>query len=404
MLFGFWAALLVTIFQDLPFDNTLAEWRDHPAIQYHTAATHDPIAELQRSIKSGKVVLKKSGSSGYLDSLLKALDIPISSQIAVFARDSVQSRRINETNPRTLFFNDSVVVGWVGGGFIEIASQDPTQGAIFYTLDRNLLGPAEIKRDDTCLQCHHTYASVGIPGMLVRSSGQFIVDHRVPLDQRWGGWYVTGQHGSLKHLGNVAIGKLFQGAVPPSSQNLKSLAGKFTNPSSYLSVHSDIVALMVFEHQMQMMNLLTRIGWEARVQEVEKTEISLQDAAAQVVDYLLFVDEAPLNNRISGSTSFATEFVGLGPKDRIGRSLRDFDLEDRLMRFPCSYMVYSKQFDSLPAKAKDAIHHRMWDVLSGKVRGPRYRKLSVIDRLAIVEILRDTKPDLPAYFQTAAVK
>jgi hypothetical protein len=240
--------------------------------------------------------------------------------------------------------------------------------------------------------------------MLVRSSGQFIVDHRVPLDQRWGGWYVTGQHGSLKHLGNVAIGKLFQGSVPPSSQNLKSLAGKFANPSSYLSMHSDIVALMVFEHQMQMMNLLTRIGWEARVQEVEKTEISLQDAAAQVVDYLLFVDEAPLNNTISGSTSFATEFVGRGPKDRIGRSLRDFDLEDRLMRFPCSYMVYSKQFDSLPAKAKDAIHHRMWDVLSGKVRDPRYRKLSVIDRLAIVEILRDTKPDLPAYFQIAAVK
>lgn len=395
---------LALLIQDAPFDGTLARWLDNPAIQYRRRPTTDPVSALNQKIATGAVTLEAQGPSGSLRALLQALKIPVSSQIAVFVPDSVQAKQITPKNPRTLFFNDSVVVGWVGGGFIEIASQDPQQGVIFYTLQEGLPGRPQIRRDDGCLGCHHTHAAVGIPGMLVRSSGQYSVDHRVSLEQRWGGWYVTGQHGSLQHLGNVDIDKLYTARPTRETQNWKSLEGKFP-PNAYISVHSDIVALMVFEHQMQMMNLLTRINWEARVSDKDKdAAVPLPEGARQVVDYLLFVDEAGIKDKITGSTSFAAEFAEQGPKDKKGRSLRQFDLSRRLMRYPCSYMIYSKQFDGLPNVAKDAVYRRMWGILSGQIRDKKYSSLSLADRSAIVEILRDTKPDLPVYFKAESVR
>jgi hypothetical protein len=74
------------------------------------------------------------------------------------------------------------------------------------------------------------------------------------------------------------------------------------------------------------------------------------------------------------------------------------------MQYPCSYMIYSAQFDSLPAEAKSAIYQRMWRILSGQEKSARYQRLSRTDRLAITEILHDTKKDLPAYFKSVSVK
>lgn len=401
-----WSLLftLALLTQDEPFDGTLARWLDEPAIQYRRKPTTDPVAELNQRIATGAVTLEAQGPTGYLRSLLKALKIPVSSQIALFVPDSVQASRITPANPRTLFFNDSVVVGWVGGGFVEIASQDPQQGVIFYSMEASLPGKPQIHRDDGCLSCHHSHAAVGVPGMLVRSSGQYSVDHRVPLEERWGGWYVTGQHGALQHLGNLDTDKLYTTRPTRDTQNWKSLAGKL-DPNIYISAHSDIVALMVFEHQMRMMNLLTRINWEARVPDKDKdTPVPLQDAARELVDYLLFVDEAPIKDKMAGSTSFAAEFAAQGPRDKRGRSLRQLDLSRRMMMYPCSYMIYSKQFDGLPAVAKDAVYRRIWGILSGQVRDKKYSRLSLADRTAIAEILRDTKPDLPVYFQPESVK
>jgi hypothetical protein len=395
---------LALLIQDGPFDGTLAGWLNNPAIQYRLRPTADPVSELNQKLASGAVTLEAQGPTGFLRALLKALNIPVSSQIAVFVPDSLQRSKINIKNPRTLFFNDSVVVGWVGGGFIEIASQDPQQGTIFYTLQEGSPGRPQIRRDDSCLNCHHTHAAAGVPGMLDRSSGQYSVDHRVPLEQRWGGWYVTGQHGSLQHLGNLDTDKLYTVRPTRETQNWKSLEGKFPL-DAYISAHSDIVALLVFDHQMQTMNLLTRINWEARVPDKDKdAAVSLQDAARQVVDYLLFVDEAEIKDKITGSTNFAAEFTEQGPKDKKGRSLRQFDLSRRLLRYPCSYMIYSKQFDGLPNVAKDAVYRRMWGILSGQVRDKKYSRLSLADRSAIVEILRDTKPDLPVYFKAESVR
>jgi len=121
-----------------------------------------------------------------LRSVLRALQVSTDTQMMVFEKDSVQATRISVGNPRSLFFNDSVVVGWVRGGFIELASQDPRQGVVFYILDQSPAGSPSFKRPPvrTCLTCHHNFASAGVPGMLVRSARQFSVTHSVPFEKR----------------------------------------------------------------------------------------------------------------------------------------------------------------------------------------------------------------------------
>jgi hypothetical protein len=402
-----------------PLTETFVDWTEHPAIRYLSEPATDPVAELNRKLQSGQVTLRRDGPAGYLRSVLDALQVSTDTQMLVFEKDSVQLKRISAGNPRSLFFNDSVAVGWVRGGFIELASQDPRQGVVFYMLDQSPLGTASFVRPDKniCLLCHHNYASGGVPGMLVRSARQFSVTHSVPFEKRWGGWYVTGQHGSLHHLGNTDLEHLYDEPPPSGTSNWPSLAGKF-DTSGYLTEQSDIVALTVFEHQMHMMNLLTRIGWEARVIDYRRTvpearrkaegddpsdkTVSMEDAATEVVDYMLFTDEAPLPQPIHGSTTFAERFSALGPTDRKGRSLRQLDLTRRLQRYPCSYMIYSSQFEQLPALAKTAIYNRLWTVLSGTDRNPKYASLTAADRGAVVDILRDTKTDLPKSFQPLA--
>lgn len=110
--------------------------------------------------------------------------------------------------------------------------------------------------------------------------------------------------------------------------------------------------------------------------------------AAEIVDYMLFNGEARLGAPVHGTSGFQEKFASRGPFDRAGRSLRQFDLERRMMRYPCSYMIYSAAFDQLPAEARDAIYQRLWAVSSADA-----------SRRAIVEILRDTKKDLPSYFR-----
>jgi hypothetical protein len=393
--------------------DTFTNWLDHPAIAYKTTPPTDVVAQLNRRIQEGSVHLTFEGPSGYLRSVLEALKVPIESQIAVFAQDSVQGPRIRMNNPRTLFFNDSVAVGWVRGGFVELAAQDPRQGVVFYVLAQTLVGQPRFERSDSCLTCHYSYSTAGVPGMLVRSAGQFAVDQRTPLEKRWGGWYVTGDHGSIRHLGNADLNALSETPAPAHTFNWPSFEGQF-DTAGYLSTRSDIVALMVFDHQMHLMNLLSRMGWEARVADSKKglapgvstdqsdAPVPLADAAKELVDYLLFVDEAPLHDQIRGSSDFSEKFAAQGPRDRKGRSLRQLDLQTRLMRYPCSYMIYAPLFDALPSSAKEAIYQRMWRILSGSDADPKYVRLSLVDRQAIVEILRDTKDDLPVYFEAVA--
>jgi hypothetical protein len=413
------ALVATAAFADLADD--FVPLRDDPAIEYGTRPTHDPISVLNDEIEAGRARLKFDGQQGYLRSVLAALKIPVESQMAVFSKTSVQAQLINPQNPRTLFFNDSVVVGWVRGGFIEVAAESPQQGIIFYSLPQESQEKPQFTRKNECLTCHDSYDALGVPGMLVRSNfigpnamilralGSYNTDHRSPLEQRWGGWYVTGNRGSIRHMGNAIVTGINepQSAVGSETLNLDSLMGKF-DTSAYLSPYSDIVALMVFEHQMHIMNLFTRLGWRARYAlhpvggQSARGFVGqnyLRDTTNEVVDYMLFVDEAPLANSIHGTSGFAEKFSAKGPHDSKGRSLRQLSLERRLMRYPCSYMIYSEAFDALPIEAQQAVYDRMWQILSGKDKSPKYARLSLADRRAVAEILRETKKGLPNYFQ-----
>jgi hypothetical protein len=385
---------------------------NHPAVQYRTRVTTDAVSVLNATLQSGQTKLAFETRTGYLRPLLDALHVPVESQIAVFSKTSLQKPLIGPSNPRTIFFNDSVSVAWMHGGFIEVATHDPQQGAVFYTLPQAWVPVPQLRREDGCLQCHYSANTLGIPGFLARSVpsttdgaimpwlGNYETDHRSPLDERWGGWYVTG-HVGARHLGNAPVKDKNADdlKIDDANLNVRSLATRF-DTSAYLSPHSDVVVLLVFDHQMRMMNLLTRIGWEARVlahdgRSIDAAAAALRDAAAEVVDYMLFVDEAPLTG-VQGSSGFAKTFSAQGPRDGKGRSLRDLDLSTRLFRYRCSYLIYSAAFDQLQPSAKQAIYGRMWDVLSGRERAPKYAKLSAADRQAIIEILRDTKIDLAA--------
>ena len=225
----------------------------------------------------------------------------------------------------------------------------------------------------------------------------FTTDHRSPFEIRWGGWYVTGRHAGTRHLGNAVLSDStdFGSMVTPATVHVESLAGRF-DPEGYLSPHSDIVALLVLEHQARMLNHITRLGWEARMG--KDAGRPLEHAASDLVDYLLFVHEAPLPGPIVGPTAFSEIFARQGPRDGKGRSLRELQLTDRLMRYPCSYLIYSEPFDALPADAKALVYDRLWAILSGAETGAKYAGLTAAVREEILEILRDTKKDLPQYY------
>ena len=403
--------------------------RDHPAIQYTDGVVDNAIADLNRRLDEGSAALAFEGRSGYLRSVLDALELPVESQVLVFSPTSFQEDYIDFDNPRAVFFRDDVALGWVrGADVIELAAQDRRQGTIFYSLEQTPSAAPRFRRRETCLACHLSWDTLGVPGPQVISmfpmpddpnayASGHPTDHRSRLEDRWGGWYVTGSHGGVAHMGNVEVEAVEDphatfGVVPPV---VESMEGRF-DLDGFPTPYSDIVALMVLEHQAHMTNLITRIGWEARRVEHRAGMVApadrgrstddgrfleiVEEAAVELVDYLLFVDEAPLPPGVAGGSGFTEMFSARGPRDGRGRSLREISLEGRLFRYPCSYMIHTAAFDALPETALDAIYRRMWAVLSGEITESPYDRLALADRRAVVEILRDTKPDLPDYFAT----
>jgi hypothetical protein len=392
--------------------DAFVESRDHPAISYSTAPTSDPVSALNGKLESGAASLKYEESTGYLRSVLDALGVPVESQMLVFSQTSFQASQIRMHNPRALYLTDSVAVGYVRGAtLLEVAAQDPRQGVVFYEVSQSPATPPRFKRNNECLACHLSWETLGVPGLMVQSVyplkdeysyvNGFTTVHGSPLEQRWGGWWVTGDAGGAKHIGNVSVMYNDKGSkLPNPTRPLPSLEGLF-ELKGYLAPYSDVVALLVMAHQTNMTNLITRTGWEARVAAAtpsQEASARVTEAARDLVDYMLFVDEAPLTGPVKGGSGFAESFVARGPKDQQGRSLRDFDLRRRLFKYPCSYMIYAPAFDNLPAPAKNAVYARLWEVLSGRDTQPRYRGLTLQDRQAIVSILRETKRNLPDYF------
>jgi hypothetical protein len=385
-------------------------------INYRSSELNDPVAKLDKRLERGEFKLHYDSRHGYLKSVLDALHISVSSQALVFSKTSFQFPDISPATPRALYYNDDVYVGQVHSGkFLEFVSFDPMQGAIFYVMDEHRDKHPRFERSEVdCIQCHVAPSTKGIPGVMLRSvftkpdgtadaaARSFVTGQESPLSQRWGGWYVTAKSGSQGAMANAIISDLQHPEQLDRSAgaNLPSLAGRF-DTAAYLTGSSDIVALMVLAHQTQMHNWITLANYTTRIvladpkQNTEEARKKIEGSAEQLVRYLLFTNEIPLQSPIAGTSDFARQFTARGPRDSEGRSLRDFDLQKRIFKYPCSYLIYSEAFDAIPAPAKDYVYRRLFDILSGREQGPEFASLSSQDRRAILEILAATKPGLP---------
>lgn len=400
-----------------------AEIYEQPPINYSTTPARDAVTRLQARLAAGELKFTGSGKD-IVQTLLRELAIPVESQMLVFSKTSFQRKLIRPDRPRALYFSDTCYVGWVPYGLIEIAAVDPTLGPVFYSLDPNA-DATPIVRDNDCLSCHGGAFVRGIPGVFARSvfteptgepllrHGTEVVDFRTPFTNRWGGWYVTGQHGGSLHRGNVfARDEKDQLMVDlKRGANLTDLSS-FFDLGLYPTEGSDIVALLVFEHQLAMQNTLTRAGincrrmltYQRNLQRELKEPITeeltyesvqrvFDSSAKDVVDDLLFKDEAPLPEGLAGAKSFQAAFAAHARRTDQGESLKDLHLQGRLFRNRCSYLIYSDSFLALPEALKRRVYERLAHALHPDKPHLQYAYLEAEERARIAHILEQTHPE-----------
>lgn len=402
----------------LPYDT------EYPVMHYERTPTHNAVARLQQRLQSGEVKLAYESPRGYLDSLLAALGIDPSSQALVYSKTSLQTGSISAATPRAIYFDTDTYVGYVQGtGSLELAALDRELGQVFYTLPNQPGGATQIQRQTlTCLSCHDTYemSGGGVPRFLLMSAyvdvrgeqitheDSILTTDETPIDSRWGGWYVTGHTGRQVHVGNIQV-KDVQELVKLENVrrgNIDTLDGLF-NTAPYLTDKSDVVALLVLQHQVTVQNLMTRVNFEVRKALAGtphqsgalsvKTRGQLRDYLEDLAKAMLFGDAAPFTDAIRGSSGFDAWFRRQGPVDAQGRSLRDLDLNTRLFRYPLSYLVYTPAFDALPDYARDYVYGRFAAVLQGRDHTEPYAFMSDAARRDTLQILIATKPSFAQY-------
>jgi hypothetical protein len=409
---------------------------DYQQIGYVDEARRNPVARLHESLAHGQVALDYRSQRGYLESLLGALEIDPSSQTLVFSASSMQRKLIGPRTPRALYFNDTTYVGFVqNSSIVEVVTVDDQLGLVFYTFDNVPETRTYFERaNQTCLVCHDSQGTMvgGVPMLLALSSvhsidntplknfsGNGSVEDSTPIEDRWGGWYVTGRHGLQAHLGNILLGNRGQleNLDDYRTWNLDTLAGSgFVDTSRYLRDTSDIVALLVLEHQLTVQNQITYVKFKAPTALRRRglddavdalTWDALPDVAQQLLSRMLdklvrqmtMADYAPIGSRISGIAEYERWFLARGPKDAAGRSLREFDLAGNLFAYPLSYLVYSSSFDTLPAYAKDYVYQRLAAYLSGAESFDWNSDYSDEAKRIALEILAVTKPDFAPYMR-----
>lgn len=402
-------------------------------INYSQATPNDEVARLLKKIAHTEVSFTGSDNE-VLRTVLQALNIPIESQIVVFSRTSLQAGLIRPSRPRALYFSDSVYLGWVPGGLIEVAAIDPILGPIFYSFD-----PEDARdrrrsfvRETSCLRCHGGTFVRDIPGIFARSvfpsengdpllrHGTEIVDDETPFERRWGGWYVTGYTGTQPHRGNTfgrEVGDRLD--FKPSEQRPAELTS-FFDTTKYLAPTSDMVALLVFEHQLAMHNSLTSAGQRARrmidyqhaLQKSAKEPITdeptydsvksvFASVTEDVLDHLLFRQAAPLPEGIQTNAAFALTFAKSAQRDQRGDSLKDLSLHGRLFTHRCSFLIYTEAVTALPVSLKEQIFTQLDAVLRSADPRGRYAYLEPEEKRRIREILMETHPEAQRYFQPA---
>lgn len=397
---------------------------EQPPVSYSASTPQDAVAALQRRLTAGALAFIGDERT-ILRAILVELGVPFESQVLVFSKTSLQRGRITPSRPRALYFSDAAYVGWVPGGLIEITTIDNRLGPIFYSFDpQEARGAARtFVRDSDCLRCHGGTFVRGVPGVFARSvipsetgepllrHGSEIVDDETPFENRWGGWYVTGYSGPTNHRGNVLGAEQGDRLVFDLSDKRPVELSSFFDTTPYLTDTSDVVALLVFEHQMAMQNSLTRAAHSARKMReyqraLQKTfgdpetdepaydsvKSVINGAVENVLDHLLFRHAAPLPAGVVGSESFRRAFVEGAPRNRAGDALKDFHLRGRLFKNRCSFLIYSEMFAELPAPLRNRILDRLHSALRDSDAAGRYAYLEKDERQRIYDILLETHP------------
>jgi hypothetical protein len=405
----------------LPYDS------EYPVIGYSGMPAHNPIARLQTRLLRGEVKLEFKSPRGYLDSVLKNLGIDPSSQMLVYSKSSLQVERVNARTPRAIYFNDDTYAAWVQAvGLLEFVTMDSELGPVFYTMTNQKDTPPGFGREVLrCLDCHDKFALQGggvpmfrvtsgyvdVNGLTLKPIAVSEVTDQTPLALRWGGWYVSGLQGSQVHLGNIQVhtARELENVDLMKHGNLDSL-GALLDTRPYVTDKSDIVALLVFEHQSTVYNLITRINFKARSRVARelnaaptdvashdrmnpKTQAWVQQLTEPLVQAMVFANAAPLTDTVASTSGFDAWFQAQGPRDQAGRSLRELDLKTRLFKYPLSFLVYSPAFDELPDYVRTYVYGRFKEILSGRDVHGVFSKLPPADRQAALEILTATKPD-----------
>ncbi len=385
---------------------------DRPPHEYHARQPHDRFSRLKDDLESGRIALDRSSEKAFVTSLLRALEIPVTSQMLVFSTTSLQLRLITPANPRALYFNEDIYLGWVPGGRIEVVGLDPELGAIFYIFDPPRGGePLRIERSERCTNCHAGPDTGRVPGLVVKSvvpgtgGGSLTAfriektGHGIPFDERFGGWYVTGDSRVASSLGNV-VGHFSEGEIVKH----QIVPGTFFDFDRYPARTSDVLPQLLLEHQAGFVNRVVEAAYRARTYlhadggQLTGAHAALLDEQARLVArYLLFADEAPLPpGGVEGDPAFIADFLETRRAAPDGASLKDFDLRTHLFCNRCSYMIYSPIFAALPPAMKQRIYAQLAAALSTAAPSADYAWLPAAEKHAIRHILKATLPDLPA--------
>ncbi len=414
----FRAALLMALFSTptLQAVEAVTPFRESPH-RYLEHVPSDRFAKFMKELEAGRVRLDTGDDKAFLASILKALDIPESSQLLVFSASSLQSEIINPRNPRALYFNEDTYIGWVPGGKVEVISMDPEMGAMFYIFDPlRRGGPVPgILRSEKCFNCHAGNATRRVPGLIAESllpmlSGASLETyrrdeqgHQIPLDKRFGGWHLTGGHHLKEHLGNL-MGRT---SSSRGFEKTKVEPGQMSDLNLHLRPTSDILPHLVHEHQLGFENRVFHAAYVMR-QLLEQGRGSLpmaakpqvEELADELAQYILFVNEAKLPREgIEGDPDFMRDFARHRKPIATGISLKDFDLKTQLFKYRCSYMLYTESWQKLPSALKERVYYKMAEGLREQNANPTYAHLGVEERRAIRAILKESLPGLPAWWR-----
>jgi len=382
---------------------------------YLESEPKDRFAELQARAQKGEVKIDTTSDKTFLSTLLEALNIPVSSQIMVFSASSLQSEIINPRNPRALYFNEDTYVGWVPGGLIEIIAADPEMGPMFYVFDRlRPGGPVpNVQRSNKCMNCHAGNATRRLPGLIAESllvsrAGSSletyrrdVQGHQIPLEDRFGGWHLTGEHHLASHKANMmgvpSGGKTEKVPVPP---------GKFSDLSLHLLPTSDILPHLIHEHQIGFENRLVYAIYTLRQLQHENKGIlgtpakaELEERAQELAKYIMFADEAKFPAQgILGDPAYTQDFLRDRKATKAGLSLRDFDMQTRIFKHRCSFMLYTDTWKQAPKELKELIYFHMASYLRDQPDA-QHAHLAPAERRAIRDILKETMTDLPSWWR-----